>query len=252
MYTANLSLHQYSYRTAESYLAALSFQCKLRCVDDTTKHFVVSKALEGLKRTAKPKRLRLPITLNILHGILTKLSVVCQNLYEIKLFSAAYTLAFFGFFRVGEITAAGKSDVGVNKIVGINDIAFVDDGKAVLIHVRFSKADQLGKGATIKLQSTGHLSMCPVLAVKGYLANRPAVSGPLLCHLNCTPLTRYQFSAILKKVLSVLDPQLKDYTSHSFRLGAASSAANRGWSVEKIKESGRWSSDSYKLYVRKL
>ena len=248
LYLAHLSLTNHSHKTAVSYLAALSFQCKARSVYDPTKHFLVDKTLQGFQRSAKSKRIRLPITVDILQGILTKLSAACRNLFESLLFQAAFSLAFFGFFRVGEITSTGKGDVTIHKVLSIHDIRWSDDGHLVL-HLRFSKADQLGRGATIKVARQPNISICPVQALQRYLSVRPQSSGPLFCHSNSQPLTRYQFSAILKKSLGIFDPRLRNYSSHSFRLGAATTASRMGWPAEKIKEMGRWSSNAYKAYI---
>mgnify|MGYP002805169208 CR=1 FL=1 len=42
------------------------------------------------------------------------------------------------------------------------------------------------------------------------------------------------------------------YGTHSFRIGAASEANARGWGTKAIKELGRWSSNCYKGYERRL
>jgi len=42
------------------------------------------------------------------------------------------------------------------------------------------------------------------------------------------------------------------FFSHSFRQGAASSAAAKGFNDYEIQELGRWHSNSYKLYVDSL
>jgi hypothetical protein len=64
MFIAFLSLRNFSFRTA------ISFQCKLRVFYE---HFVVNMVLEGLRRTAKGKKARLPIKLELLQSILTKI-----------------------------------------------------------------------------------------------------------------------------------------------------------------------------------
>jgi len=252
LFIASLSLRNFSSKSVELYTAAISFQCKIQNLQDTTKHFLVNKALMGLKRVGKDKKVRLPITINILQGILTKLPAVCLNHFETTLFASAFVCAFFGFFRVGEITAAGRKDPHIDRVLSIQDLQWSHNSDILVIHIRCSKTDQSGQGAFIKLAKQHNPMLCPVTTLKHYLAIRPTGAGPIFQHFDRTPLTRHQFSAVLKKALLRLSPELKNFSSHSFRLGAASSAAQWGWSVESIKASGRWSSDAYKGYVQSI
>ena len=158
-------------------------------------------------------------------------------------------MAFFCFLRVGEITASKQNDPMVHRAIAIQDVRTVDKGNAMLVTLRYSKTDQLGQGTTLKISKLPGIT-CPVSSLIYYLSMRPKVSGPLLCHLNGKPLTRHQFSAILQKALTAIGPHLRNYKSHSFRLGAATTAAQQGWSIDKIKESGRWASDAYKHYIQ--
>ncbi|VDI74134.1 Hypothetical predicted protein [Mytilus galloprovincialis] len=64
---------------------------------------------------------------------------------------------------------------------------------------------------------------------------RPNVAGQLFCHFDGTPVTRYQFSGVLKKSLNVLGLSQGKYSSHSFRIGAATSAAMNGLSDSEIQ-----------------
>lgn len=249
LYLASLSLSVCSYRTAVLYLAAISFQCKSQSVYDTTKHFLVGKALQGFQKLAKDKRARLPITSDILKGLLTKLPAVCLNEFEILLFQAAFSMAFFGFFRVGEITGPNCKASVLHKLVSIQDVQCISDG-VLKVKLRFSKTDQLGKGVIIMLAKQSDPILCPVRAIQSYLSMRPPSLGPLLIHQNGRVLTRYQFSAVLRKALAVAYPSLSSFSTHSFRLGAATTAARMGLSVEKIKALGRWSSNAYKTYIQ--
>ena len=181
LYIAFLSLRNFSHKTVTLYLSAISFQCRFHSVLDPTKHFLVTKTLQGLKRTAKAKRVRLPITVELLQGTLTMLSAVCRDTYEATLFRSAFSLAFFGFFRVGEITSAGRNDGNLNKVLSIHDIRWALDGSPI-VQLRFSKADQLGKGVSITLVKQINIAICPVQALQAYLAVRPSVQGPLFCH----------------------------------------------------------------------
>ena len=76
-----------------------------------SKYFIVLKLLEGMRRLKKPCDSRLPVTGPLLHKILNFLPQVCFNTYETKLFRAVYSLAFFVFLQVGELTLSTGNDV---------------------------------------------------------------------------------------------------------------------------------------------
>ena len=155
-----LSIRDCSSNTARLYVASISFQCKIQSKQDITGHFLVSKVMEGFNRSAKKKGLRLPITIDILRGILTKLPVVCQDGFETSLFSAVYIIAFFGFFRVGELTVAKRGDLSIKKVLSISDICWIENNQSLLVTLRFSKVDQYGQGASIRMVRTGS-ALCP-------------------------------------------------------------------------------------------
>ena len=92
--------------------------------------------------------------------------------------------------------------------------------------------------------------MCPVTALQNYVAIRPSQSQPLFCHFDGSPLTRYQFNAMLKKTLSFCGLQGLNYRTHSFRIGAASAAFELGVPEADIQRMGRWRSDAVLSYIR--
>ena len=82
-----------------------------------------------------------------------------------------------------------------------------------------------------------------------YLRLRGPAKGPLFIHEDGAPLTRLNLNVRLQKVLSAAGWQGR-YTLHSFRVGAATTAAALGFPEHLIKALGRWNSDAYKLYIR--
>jgi hypothetical protein len=60
-----------------------------------------------------------------------------------------------------------------------------------------SKTDQFGKGVSIHISAQANKTLCPVFNLKKFLNSRPLFGGPLFCHFDGNPLTRYQFAAIL-------------------------------------------------------
>lgn len=83
-----------------------------------------------------------------------------------------------------------------------------------------------------------------------YLALRPPCFGDFFIHKNRSVLTKFQFNFILKSSLRYLNLDVFNFTSHSFRIGAATEAARLGLDSSLIKRLGRWESDRYRIYVR--
>ena len=84
----------------------------------------------------------------------------------------------------------------------------------------------------------------------GYLTLRGDRRGPFLVNLDNSLLSRRSFTDLLSLSLKScgLSPQL--YKSHSFRIGAASFAADRGMSDAQIWALGGWKSNAFLKYIR--
>ena len=246
-FVAYLSLRNLSASTARLYVSAIAYKCKILGFIDVTKNFLVSKLLEGMHRLNHGPDTRLPITTDILKIIISALPGVCYNSFEVRLFKSAFTLAFWGLFRVGEITLSKGSNP--DKIISNSDVQISNGAECIYVHLRFSKTDQWGKGIKIEIPKAIGI-ICPVESLVDYLKVRPTVNGPLFCHFNGNALSRYQFSAMLSKTLKCSGIEPSNYKSHSFRIGSASALFMAGYSEDAIKHIGRWKSTAYKSYIR--
>ena len=248
-YVSHLSLQGRAPSTIDTYVAALAYRHKICGWEDPTDNFIIRKLKEGAKRGNKVSDRRRPITLLILGQLLSSLPGICASSFEAGLFKAAFSLAFFGFLRVGEFTSESKKGEGAN-ILSFRDVKFDNAMLAMEVHVRSSKTDQRGEGTKLQIYRGPSQDVCPVQAVSEYLQMRPVVNGPLFIHFGGSPLTRYQFSAILRKGIRAIGLHPGDFSPHSFRIGAATSAALGGASVENIMGMGRWRSAAVNTYIR--
>ena len=100
------------------------------------------------------------------------------------------------------------------------DINYLSNINALEIKISHSKTDQAGQGVTICIAAS-YKSVCPVQAFKEYNIIRPKYLGTYFRHLSNLPVTRYQFTFVLKKALpfSGIDGSL--YIAHLFKIGAA-------------------------------
>ncbi|KAJ7341559.1 hypothetical protein JRQ81_005805, partial [Phrynocephalus forsythii] len=76
--------------------------------------------------------------------------------------------------------------------------------------------------------------------------------GYLFCHQDGVPLTRYQFWKIKSAALARVGVPGARFGTHSFQIGATSTAASLGYDPARIQSIGRWRSQCYKVYVRPL
>ncbi|XP_071111170.1 uncharacterized protein [Haliotis cracherodii] len=146
---------------------------------------------------------------------LNNLPHVCSSAYEARLFKAVYCTAFFGFFRVSELVQTGPSKTGC----AIQNLSCSGNPQQLSIHLPHSKSDQYRMGTTVTMSSIPGNPLCPVVAFKHYLEARPSGPQHAFVHFDHSPVTRYQFQALLKKALAHSNINTARYSSHSTSLG---------------------------------
>ena len=119
----------------------------------------------------------------------------------------------------------------------------------VQINIKASKTDPFRKGISVFFGRTNS-SLCPVAAMAAYLASRKGDPGPFFKFRDGLPLSQQKFVAKVREALEEAGLDPKKYAGHSFRIGAATTAAARGVEDSVIKTLGRWQSSAYLLYVR--
>ena len=77
-----------------------------------------------------------------------------------------------------------------------------------------------------------------------------AKEGPFFQFEDGHPLARDRLVAEVQKALTGIGPDCSLYAGHSFRIGAATTAARMGVQDSLIKTLGRWESGAYTLYIR--
>lgn len=228
---------------AQRRLTGISFHFKLRGWSDVTKEFSVRQALKGWRRELVCSDSRRPISFCLLLQLLDATASQCASAYEVLLFKTCFCLAFFAALRVGELVPPSRVRPG--GLQG-DDVVLAND--AIRIRIRRSKTDVLGRGEWIPLQRVGGTA-CPVSVVSQYLEVR-ARGVSFLVHEDGSPVSRFQFTAVLKRCLAQAGVNPDEYGTHSFRIGAATEAARAGCSNSDIQRIGRWRSACFASYVR--
>ena len=210
--------------------------------------------LKGIKRTqaeeGKGSRERLPITMEIMRKLKQVWDKRAQQ-WDTRMIWAACCLCFFGFLRISEITAPSNSGFNPRDHLCVSDLAVDRKIRPSLLKVSIkkSKTDPFRKGVGLFLGRTDS-DVCPVTAITSYLEMRGSSAGILFKFEDGCPLTRASFVEAVRAGLREAGLKQASYCSHSFRIGAATTAAKVGIEDSVIKTLGRWESVAYLQYVK--
>ena len=175
------------------------------------------------------------------------LAIPATTNYESVMIWAAMTLAFFGFLRLGELTCNSKFNPTIHLTKdGIAFSSGVGTGNKefMTVYLKESKTDPFRVGHTITVGATD-CPLCPVSAMKHYISRRSSSTGPLFIHASGKPLTKQTLTSETRNLLTQAGLNTTNYAGHSYRIGAATTAASANLPAWLIKTLGRWSSDCF-------
>ena len=240
--------------TVKSYLSAARYtQISLGLGDPNVAampqlEFIV----KGFKRhrAAGQKRSRLPITPEILRALKHVWEQEADRAKAVMLW-AAVCMCFFGFLRSGEVVVPSdrEYDASVHLSYGDVRVDSTENPQFIEVAIKASKTDPFRKGVTVYLGRTSS-DLCPVSAVLAYMVQRGTEAGPFFWYTKDRFLTRERLVAAMRAALDSAGMESHKYAGHSFRIGAATTAARCGLPDSLIKTLGRWESAAYTLYVR--
>ena len=154
-------------------------------------------------------------------------------------------MAFYAFLRCSEFTTPSKI-FNSNRDISFSDLTF--HSRHYSLQLKHSKS---GSSCSV-IVARNDTQFCPFKAMIKYLSCRPQSSNlaPLFVIPGDFPMSKCWFNQHLKLVLIKANISPKGYTSHSFRIGAATTAASQGVSSTSLQQLGRWASSAYSSYIR--
>ena len=206
--------------------------------------------------------IRLPIQKGMLVLLLKEVNTIfAEQPYLKDLYRALLSTAYFGLFRVGELTAApGAHQVLASDVhIGINKDKILFILRSSKTHGKSSSPQLIKITSSRQAQLKGwhqHLHLrppCLFALLQTYLSareNSKSYNEPFFVFKNRVPVTAAQFRASLKRCLKSSGFDDKLYTSHCFRIGRSCDLYKCGVSIENIKKLGRWKSNAVFQYLR--
>ena len=207
--------------------------------------FMLLRAIKRKQGNAHRKPSRIPITPSLLIKIHTYLLHSNISPLNRRMLWAAATTAFFGFLRSSEFVSPTTKSFDPQVTLLFSDASIRHS--RCLLQIKGSKTDPFRFGCTIRLSPTSNL-LCPVNALYNYLTLHPTRRGPLFTYEDGTFLTQRRLNTFVKAALP--SPPDRPVSSHSFRIGAATTAASANVPSWLIQQLGRWNSNCHQIYIR--
>ena len=180
-----------------------------------------------------------------------------------------FPMMFHGLLRTSEINSKPKafrpdqecSRADIQLFEAIGQTSYMDTD----IKTSKTNPDPTRQGFKLRLYATSK-ALCPVLALKRLwqLDRSRSSTRPLLDYRTQAERAsgrpvRADRAALTKWITKLLKHsgiddkmELKKFTTHSFRSGAASELAIQNVSVETIRNAGRWKSDAVRVYIENV
>lgn len=225
--------------TLQRRLVSISYAHTRLKHSDPVKHELVKATMQGIRRVKGHHQRRVrPILKEDMRSMVKGLRGL-RGLRD----KALLLVGFAGALRRSELVA-----------LQVGDVEFCQQG--MLLHIRSSKTDQLGKGHTVPIPalSTGY---CAVKALRRWLDASEIKKGPIFRgvtaqqQLQSRALTAHSVARIVKLRAehAGLDPQY--YAGHSLRAGLVTSAFKVGAASYKVQQQTRHSSSvMLETYIR--
>ena len=237
------------HRTIKVYMSAVrAFHIEHGFSDPLQNCPRLQQVSRGIKRSqGSSASQRLPITDSLLLVIFRALDF---TLFDHIMFWSACTLAYFGFLRSAEFTVPNLATFNPLLHLQVTDLAFdqLEHPACLQVRIKASKTDPFRSGCYIHIgRGTG--ALCAISAMSSFLHRRGNSPGPLFLLENGQPLSREVLNRWLKIIFANAGIG-GNFSSHSFRIGAATVAATNGVPDHMIQTLERWSSTAYQGYIR--
>lgn len=159
--------------------------------------------------------------------------------------AAVLLLGFAGAFRRSELVALDVADLE-------------ETDRGLLVTIRRSKTDQEGRGRQVAILPGSRRELCPVAAVREWLAAAEIEDGPVFRSVSRwgrpgAKLSARIVSSIVKRYAESAGLEPSEFAGHSLRAGLVTSAAERGAKTAAIRAiTGHKSGEMISVYTRRV
>ena len=233
--------------TLLTHISAIAFIHKIAGHSDPTDNFFIKRMLTGAQKLKGTSDNRKPFFPQHICSLISSLEQLPQPPYTKTMLKAMILLAFNAMLRVGEITSRSQKSADNKNNILLQNVKLSTNSITIQMQsYKHSKGDCI----KIKLPKHKRTKLCPVKALKTYIGLRGKQQGTLFSFTNGEPVSCQFFNQQLNQLIKQAKLPKGKYSSHSLRIGGATTAIMNGASESQLKVMGRWKSDAFKKYIR--
>ena len=250
--------------TIKSYISAIRAVLQADGVELNEDRYLITSLTRACRFQNDHVRIRLPIKKGLLLILIKYLDKIFGTQpYLLRLYKALFMTAYYGLFRVGELTT-GSHPILARDVHNKKKMMFIlrtskthwTDVKPQIIKI--SNIDKNHNAdSTLSQNNFGNFGhICPFQALRDFIAVRKQgfrkSNEPFFVFSDRSPVSPLNMRNVLNQSLTLAGLEHRLYGTHSFRIGRCVDLMAMNLSVESIKKLGRWRSNCVFTYLSNL
>ena len=237
--------------TVKSYISAIKAVLRDDGYEIDNGKLMLGSLIKACRLVNDKVRTRLPIKQKLLEILLFEI----QRIYSSKpfleiVYKTIFSLAYYGLFRIGELTTGTHPVKACDVHVGQNKYKMLFVLRTSKTHGKEARPQKVKITATKSVKSF----FCPFTLTRTYMNMRGDYvnnTEPFFIFRNKIPVQPSHVRQVLRKCLQAINLNPKAYSLHSFRIGRTSELVNNfNWTLPRVKSAGRWKSNAVYKYIR--
>ena len=207
--------------------------------------------------------IRAPIHIKLVETLLFETErMFPTQMYLQILYKTIMIVAYYGLFRIGELTfgphvvKARNVEVGQNKNK-IRIILFTSKTHALESRPQIVKISEIEDTHKMRVHTPPkrccECFFCPFKLIKSYIKLRGSYltdTEPFFIFRDRQPIRPNNIRVVLAKLVSNIGLDQRCFTFHGLHSGRASDLLKLGYSIDQIKRFGRWKSNAVYKYIK--
>ena len=197
---------------------------------------------------------RFPIKLRLLEMILFEIKRMFKDQYYLQImFKTLFAISYYGLLRIGEVADGEHSILARNVHIATNKKKIMLVLYSSKTHDPSSRPQKIKISALKMNEKDRFKHFCPFNLMKRYMKLRGdyhKINENFFVFRGGNPVPQQIVRMVLSQALKNLGFDERLYQFHGIRAGRATNLHEWGFTIEQIKDIGRWKSNAIYKYIK--